>query len=126
MTTTIIVPGTVISTPWRRDRSTITVTAHDCENFVRLRPALIVAAMRRTTLTYDEASLAIDNEHFAGGMSQTGRALDLITADCVARGEPSLAVLCVRSDTGEVGSHFANPERAPAGREQCYEYWATK
>lgn len=45
MTTTIIFPGAVISTPWRNDRSTVTVSDHDYENFVRLRPALIVAAM---------------------------------------------------------------------------------
>jgi len=124
--TSIIFPGNVISTPWREDRPEIKVTEHDDNNCVRLRPALIIAARRRTTLTYHEAGLAIDNEHFDGGMSQTGRALDLISADCEARDEPSLAVLCVRADTGEVGHGFINPDTVPSGREACYGYWGSR
>lgn len=89
---------------------------------IRLRPALIVAAKRRSTLAYSEVATAIDNQHFAQGLKQTGRLLDLLSADCHARGEPSLAALVVRANTGEVGDSFVGD--AGVGRKECYKYWS--
>ena len=91
------------------------------EAVTRLRSAGIVAAQRRTTLTYAEAAMAIDELYPARAL---GRALDLLSHDCIQRREPSLAALVVRSDSGEVGEGWAASTANPAKeRERCYERW---
>jgi hypothetical protein len=84
----------------------------------RLRSATIVAAQRRDTLTYTEAEAAIDSLYIARGLAPV---LDLLSHDCHVRGEPSLAALVVRQDTGEVGDGFVGD--AALGREECYAWW---
>jgi hypothetical protein len=118
-------PDQVVPVPWRPERPQIRVTENMIEALVRLRPALIVVAKRRSTLTYGEAETVIDGLIKMGhGVADGGRLLDLITVDCERRREPSLAALVVRSDTGEVGDGFVGD--AGAGREDCYRYWSTK
>ncbi len=103
--------GDVVDIPWRPERP-VTVNANMYEAAVRLRPALIVTAMRRSTLTYGEAEMLIEGRYIAAGL---GSLLDLISVDCDSRGEPSLAALVVRSDTGEVGDSFIGDASAGGG-----------
>ncbi|WP_137816830.1 hypothetical protein [Gandjariella thermophila] len=117
MATTSFTVGDVVETSFRPDRP-IKVTAVMYEAVVRLRSALIVAAQRRSTLTYEEASAAIDCAFVPAGL---GRPLDLLAEDCVRRGEPSLAALIVQKRSGEVGSAFIG--NADAERERCYRHW---
>jgi hypothetical protein len=113
--------GDKIQIPWRPERPTVKVDAHMYEAVARLRSAGIVAAQRRSTITYGDAEVAIDRLYVAQGL---GRALDLLSHDCNARREPSLAALFVRKDTGEVGDGWAGGAAdAAAEREKCYEYW---
>jgi hypothetical protein len=50
-----------------------------------------------------------------------GRALDLLSQDCIERKEPSLAALVVQSTSGAVGGGFKG--NAQAERERCYKHW---
>jgi hypothetical protein len=113
--------GDTVELPWRPQRSAVRVDPHMYEAVARLRSAAIVAAQRRSTITYGEAEAAIDRLFAAYGL---GRALDLLSHDCIVRREPSLAALFVRRDTGEVGDGWTgDAANAAAERERCYEYW---
>jgi hypothetical protein len=112
--------GDTIVVPWRPERP-VKVTSTMYEAVYRLRAATIIAARRRSTITYGEAELAIDGLYVAQGL---GPALDLLSYDCEARGEPSLAALVVRKDSGKVGDGFVGD--AELGREECYEHWRRK
>jgi hypothetical protein len=109
--------GDVVEVKWRPERP-VKVDDRMYEAVVRLRSALIVAAQRRSTLTYAETAAAIDELYPARGL---GRALDLLSYDCGQRGEPSLAALVVRSDSGRAGSGWAGD--AENERERCYRHW---
>ena len=85
--------GDTVEIPWRPERP-VRVDGRMYEAVTRLRSALIVASQRRSTLTYAEASAAIDAIYPARGLA---RALDLLSYDCGQRKEPSLAALIVRS-----------------------------
>jgi hypothetical protein len=109
--------GEVVEIAWRPERP-VKVDDRMYEAVTRLRSATIVAAQRRSTLTYGEAEVVLDRLYIARGL---GPALDLLSYDCERRGEPSLAALVVRSDSGEVGDGFVGD--ADAGREDCYRHW---
>lgn len=109
--------GDTATIKWRPDRP-VRVDKRMYEAVTRLRSALIVASQRRSTLTYGEASAAIDEIHPARGL---GRALDLLSQDCIERKEPSLAALVVQSTSGAVGGGFKG--NAQAERERCYKHW---
>jgi len=66
------------------------------------RAALIVAAMRRSILTYGELGKALGLEGVVL-RNQLRRVLDDVSDVCIADGEPSLAALVVNQDTGEPG-----------------------
>jgi hypothetical protein len=113
--------GDTIEIEWRPERP-VTVNERMYEAVARLRSATIVAALRRSTLTYMEAERAIDLLYPARGL---GAALDLLSYDCIKRGEPSLAALVVRKDSGEVGHGFIGGAAAAAAeREKCYGSWS--
>jgi hypothetical protein len=64
--------GDTIEVPWRPERpAKVTPTMYEAVR--RLRSALIIAARRRSTITYGEAELAIDSLYPARGL---GAALD--------------------------------------------------
>lgn len=109
--------GDTVTIKWRPDRP-VRVDKRMYEAVTRLRSALIVASQRRSTLTYGEASAAIDEIYPARGL---GRALDLLSQDCIERKEPSLAALVVQSTSGAVGGGFKG--NAQAERERCYKHW---
>ncbi len=91
--------GDTITFSWRPDRP-VKVTEKMYLAVARLRSLGIIAARRRSTVTYGEAEAAIDRAYVAQGL---GPALDLLSWDCYERGEMSLACLFVRKDSGEVG-----------------------
>ena len=109
--------GDVVTTRFRPEKP-IKVSEVMYEAAVRLRSALIVAAQRRSTLTYQEASEAIDRLFAPQGL---GRPLDLLSHDCITRGEPSLAALVIGKRTGTVGSAYIGEDAAE--RERCYKHW---
>jgi hypothetical protein len=109
--------GETVPNP-RPGRPPIHVTAAMYEAVSRLRSATIVAAQRRSTLTYSDAEAAIDSLYPARGLAPV---LDLLSHDCIARGEPALAALVVRKDTGQVGDGFMGD--AALAREECYARW---
>jgi hypothetical protein len=114
---------TVVTFPWRPDRP-VTVNSTMYENAIKLRPALIVTAILHTKLTYKKAAIAIDWDQPEYRAQSLGPLLDLISYDCIERGEPPLAPLVVRSDTDEVGDGFVGDP--VAGREDCYSHWSAK
>lgn len=67
------------------------------------RAALIVAAMRRSILTYGELGKALGMEGVAL-RNQLRHVLDDVSEVCIANGEPSLAALVVNQETGEPGA----------------------
>jgi hypothetical protein len=112
--------GDTVEIPWRPERP-VRVDDRMYEAVTRLRSAGTVAAQRRSTLTYAEAATAIDELYPARGL---GRAPDLLSQDCSQRGEPSLAALVVRSDSGEVGEGWAaGTASAAREHERCSEHW---
>ena len=111
--------GDTVEIPWQPRRPEIRVTEKLYDTVRLLRAIGITAARRRSTVTYGEAEVASDWVFRGQG---GGPALDLLTYDCEQRGEPSLACLFVRKDSGEVGTGFANPERAADAREACFAH----
>jgi hypothetical protein len=109
--------GDEIVTTFRPEKP-IKVNDRMFEAAIRLRSALIVAAQAQSTLTYKQASAAIDGLY---GYRSMGRVLDLVSEDCMQRGEPSLAGLVVAGQSGEVGDAFVGD--AEASRQACYRYW---
>lgn len=77
----------------RKDRTEIVAQA---------RSALIVAAMRRTFLTYKELGLAIGLDGIAL-RNEMRHVLDDLSVLCNDRGEPSLAALVVGQRSGAPG-----------------------
>jgi hypothetical protein len=108
--------GDAIKIPWRNAKP-VAVDARLYEAVTRMRSALIVAAKRRSTLTYSELAAAIDKIFIERGLT---KALDLLAYDCQERKEPSLAALVVAMADGEVSTGYvgsAGPER-----ERCYKF----
>lgn len=93
-----------------------TVTPDDLFRVALLRGACVVASWGRSTLLYGDVAPLV------GLATQgLGRALDLLSEDCVRRGEPSLAALLVKQETGLAGAGFTGND--PEEREKCYQYW---
>jgi hypothetical protein len=73
------------------------------EWIAQARAALIVAAMRRTTLTYGELGTALGIKG-VDLRNQLRHVLNAVSQQCATNGEPSLAALVVKQDTGQPGS----------------------
>jgi hypothetical protein len=88
------------------------------------RPALIIAAARRSVLTYKELGRAIDYPPGTPLPHHMNRVLDIVSDRCEAAGEPSLAVLVVNQETGMPGEGFRSGARAwHAEAQACYRHW---
>jgi hypothetical protein len=89
----------------------------------RARAALVVAAMRRTTVTYGELASAVDLPDVPVSHHMK-RILDLVSQECILRDEPSLAPLVVNERTGESGKGF-RPEGMDwhTAVRRCYNAW---
>ena len=73
----------------------------------RARSALIIAAMRRSILTYGELGRAIGMEG-VDLRNQMNHVLDNLSVQCIQRGEPSLATLVVNQSTGKPGAGWSD------------------
>ncbi|WP_045820815.1 hypothetical protein [Williamsia herbipolensis] len=94
------------------------VSELDLEVLPRMRKYLIGVAQRAQTVFYGEMKADLDLPHPSNGL---GRLLDLLSADCIRRNEPSLAAVVVARATGEVGAAFTgDPETE---RVDLREYW---
>jgi hypothetical protein len=108
--------GSQIDVPWRAEKITLTASLRDA--LPAVRSALIIAALRCETVTYKELGFALDGRITYRKM---GDLLDILSHDCEANSEPSLAALVVRGDTGRPGNSFVGDPVAI--KEQCYAYW---
>lgn len=100
----------------RKDRSAVVQQA---------RAALIVAAMRRSTLTYKELGKALGLEGIAL-RNEMRHILDDLSSDCIARGERSLAALVVNQETGAPGQGFQDGDRPWHAEVQAvFRHWAS-
>ena len=82
------------------------------------RSVLIEIAQHREVITYGELSDSIGRSVLPRHM---GPLLSMVSHDCAARGEPSLASLVVSSATGEVGTRDSS--WAPPERLACWVTW---
>lgn len=91
------------------------------------RSALVVAAMRRTLLTYGELGRAVGIDRKVPLPGHVSRVLDKVSQVCIDAGEPSLAVLVVAKSGGQPGSGFIKGKHEWFTEAQrCFEYWSTK
>lgn len=89
------------------------------------RPALIMAAMRRTTVTYGELAKSIDFDTSIPLAHHMKSILDRVSHRCIKAGEPSLAVLVVNANTGEPGDGFVEGSLTwMAEARKCFKRWA--
>lgn len=71
----------------------------------KARPALLIAALRRTELTYSELATAIDMDTPIELRNLMRHVLECLSEECDARGEPwSLAAIVMNKRTGKTGS----------------------
>ena len=78
------------------------------DEVLRARAALVVAALRKSILTYRELGVAIGMEGVAL-RNQLPRVLEHLSTDCYEHGEPSLAALVVNATSGEPGKGWTGP-----------------
>jgi hypothetical protein len=100
---------------------TLTVTATALECLPRVRAFLVEVARSGETVTYTELQDQLDLPYGVNGM---GRLLDLLSEDCIRRGEPSLAAIVVNASTGEVGGDFAEDPVAERSLVYAHRTWA--
>lgn len=78
---------------------------HDVE---KARAALVIAATRKSILTYGELGAAIGMTG-VNLRNQMRHVLDRLSEDCDEYHEPSLAALVVKAESGEPGSGWEGP-----------------
>jgi hypothetical protein len=88
------------------------------------RAALIVAAMRRSLLTYAELGAAIGMRG-VNLRNQMRHVLDALSVDCHSLGEPSLAALVVNQRNGEPGSGWSSKKPWHWHVQRVFEHWAS-
>lgn len=90
----------------------------------RARAALIVAAMRRSIVTYKELGKALGIDGIAL-RNELRHVLDDLSDDCIARGERSLAALVVNQRTGAPGQGWQDGDRPWHAEVQAvFRQWA--
>lgn len=95
------------------------VSENDLIWLPRIRQRLIAVAQDAETITYRDLKSDVGFPH---APSAVGRLMDLISADCGRRDEPSLAAIAVNSVTGEVGDDFDGDPAAE--RANVFEMWS--
>ncbi len=90
----------------------------------RARSALIIAAKRRTILTYGELGEALDESGIYLRNQLRHVHIDL-SKDCETRGEPSLAALVVKKEVLKPGSGWRDGADGSAVEVQkAFKHWA--
>lgn len=110
-----VASGEVLARP---SGALVRVTPHMHKALGLLRRVLVVAAREGRVLTYEQASAATGAAYLPRGM---GPLLDVVRTDCERRGEPPLAALVVRKDSGSVGDGYGGD--AIAERAACFAHW---
>ncbi|WP_167146115.1 hypothetical protein [Actinomyces sp. ZJ308] len=95
------------------------LTPRLAQSTIAARSVLIDVAQHREVITYGELSDSIGRGVLPRHM---GPLLCMISHDCRARGEPSLAALVVSAATGEVGTE--DESWAPPERLACWARWS--
>ena len=94
------------------------LTPRLAESTIAARSVLLDIAEHREVITYGELSDSIGRSVLPRHM---GPLLSMISHDCAARGEPSLASLVVSAATGEVST--GDSSWAPPERRACWARW---
>ena len=94
------------------------LTPRLAESTIAARSVLLDIAEHREVITYGELSESIGRSVLPRHM---GPLLSMISHDCAARGEPSLASLVVSAATGEVST--GDSSWAPPERRACWARW---
>ena len=90
------------------------------------RAALIIAAMRRSILTYGELGRAIGIDG-VDLRNQMRHVLIVVSERCVSAGEPSLAALVVNQTTGSPGAGWKDGDvRWYAEIQQVFRHWSPR
>ena len=101
----------------RENRSTLVLQA---------RAALIMAALRRSIVTYKELGYAIGLKDIEL-RNEMPRVLEQLAADCAKDGEPPMTALVVSSQTGAPGAGWhGNGEPWHADVQRVFRYWAAR
>lgn len=98
----------------------VRVTQDAYDYLPAIRDELIQVAAARETITYGELKARLQLPWAPNGM---GRMLDLLSVDCLRRGEPSLAAIVVGQQTGEVGIDFDGDPVAERTRVYSQRHW---
>lgn len=89
------------------------------------RAALIMAAQRRSIVTYRELGRAIGIDGI-NLRNQLRHVLDDLSLDCADRGEPSLPALVVNAITGAPGAGWSDGRKPwHAEVQQVFRRWAS-
>lgn len=90
---------------------------------LQARAALIIAAMRRSILTYGELGAAIGISG-VNLRNQLRHVLIEVSNECIERKEPSLAALVVNARTGQPGAGWRDGKVPWHGEvQQVFRYW---
>ncbi|MGA3561820.1 hypothetical protein [Melissospora conviva] len=93
------------------------------QQVLQARGALIMAARRRSLVTYKELGLAIDT----GALQSLGPVLDDLSDLCFTKKEPSLACLVVSTTTGAPGEGYDDGgESWHTSVQKAFRYWAER
>lgn len=98
----------------------------DYDDLARLaRAALIVAAQRRSLLTYGDLGQAIGWDPAMPLSHHMKRILDRVSQTCIAAKEPSLAALVVNGTTGKPGDGWVDGGKGWHWEAQrCFRTWS--
>jgi len=116
----MVLKAGVVFTPHWRPGNTYLVTDEDVINVAMLRGALITPAKRGEKLTYTEVTAITGVWRQGPAMTKL---LDLLSEDCHQQGEPSLAAICTRKDTGTPGDGFVTSTYVEDDMQAVYDYW---
>lgn len=105
---------------WRRELEVI-VTEERLMTVALARAAVAAIAVIGQTITYGELAKALDDRF---NYRNPGVILDLLSLDCIRRGEPSLAALVVQASSGRPGDGYADGDvPIEEYQRQVQEFW---
>jgi hypothetical protein len=109
------------------DRHDVPMAKDRRDLVMQARAALIMAAMRRSLVTYKELGTAIGIDGVAL-RNEMRHVLDELSDDCHGRNEPTLAALVVNARTGAPGAGWRDGPNTPWYQEvqAAFRRWTTR
>lgn len=105
---------------WRPELE-VTVTEERLMTVALARAAVAAVAITGQTITYGELATALDDRF---SYRNPGVILDLLSLDCIRRGEPSLAALVVQASSRRPGDGYVHGDvPIEEYQRQVQEFW---